>query len=314
MKDAASPGGEVVIACAADARFVRPLTVMLRSTVAHLARDRTPVVFVVSDGIGDADRTRVASAVGTEVALHWLEPDLGRLRGVPLWGRMSATTYTKLLLPELLPNTVERLIWLDSDLIVRRDLGALWDVPQEGYHVRAVQDALVPLVSSSFGVARYGELGLPREAPYFNAGVMIVDLAAWRRDGTGALALGHVRRNADRVFFWDQEGLNAVLAGRVGLVDPRWNRNAACLTGPGDAWILHFAGALKPWAFPRTHPYRVEYDHYLDERFDGRGERASSRALALYAASRARIPLAKAERARMRLTRRFTRRGFDPDA
>ena len=55
--------------------------------------------------------------------------------------------------------------------------------------------------------------------------------------------------------FWDQEALNAVLAGKWGALDPRWNRIAnprGALPGEGQdgAWIYHFAGNVKPWAYP----------------------------------------------------------------
>jgi hypothetical protein len=83
---------EIVIACAADARFIRPLTVMLRSTLDHLAADRTPVVFVLHDGIGDADRARVLSGWRRQVEVHWLRPGLQEFADLPLWGRMPVTT------------------------------------------------------------------------------------------------------------------------------------------------------------------------------------------------------------------------------
>ena len=71
--------------------------------------------------------------------------------------------------------------------------------------------------------------------------------------------------------FWDQEGLNAVLCGRWGELDPRWNQ--ASRTGESaptaqrpEPWIVHFTGTLKPWLLPEpaTGPRALFY-RYLDQ-------------------------------------------------
>ena len=303
---------DLVIACAADARFIRPLAVMLRSTIEHTAADRSLVVYVLHDGIGEVDRARVRSGWGRHVRVHWLQPGHEEFRDLPLWGRMPVATYYKLALPELLPDSVGKVIWLDSDLIVNHDLGELWDLPLDGRPVLAAQDALVPLVSSRFGVAGFRALGIPPEARYFNAGVMLVDLEAWRRERIVPRAIAYLKSHRKDVFFWDQEGLNAVLAGRWGELDPRWNRSASTATA-GDAWIVHFTGGLKPWRYETGDRNCESYFRYLDmTAWNGwRPERTVlSRALGLYAGSRWRRFLRPVERWRMQLTRRLTRAPF----
>ena len=52
---------DVVIACAADDRFIRPLAVMLQSALNQMGPDRSPVVYILHDGIGEADQNRVVS-------------------------------------------------------------------------------------------------------------------------------------------------------------------------------------------------------------------------------------------------------------
>jgi hypothetical protein len=131
---------------------------------------------------------------------------------------------------------------------------------------------VVPRVSSPSGVAGWKELGIPAAASYFNAGVMSIDLALWRRDRVGDRALEYVRRHRDRVYFWDQEGLNAVLAGLWGPLDPRWNHNVSVPAGTTsasrvvrDPWIIHFAGNVKPWRYlVRNSPHEL-YFQYLDK-------------------------------------------------
>jgi lipopolysaccharide biosynthesis glycosyltransferase len=135
---------------------------------------------------------------------------------------MPVCTYQKLTLGDWLPGDVQRVVWLDCDLLVLGDLGELWDKQIGSRTALAVQDQRVPLVSSRFGVAGCRDLGLSTEAKYFNAGVMLVDLAAWRGDEVGVKAREYLLNYADRVYFWDQEALNAVLAGKWGEMDLQW--------------------------------------------------------------------------------------------
>jgi len=82
-------------------------------------------------------------------------------------------------------------------------------------------------------------------------------------------------RNRNAICFWDQEGLNAVLAGQWGELDPRWNQISSVSGGSFfpvedldqmvyqqvviDPWIVHFAGTLKPWLYHNHNPARALY-------------------------------------------------------
>ena len=172
-----------------------------------------------------------------------------------------------------------------------------------------------------FGVAGWRALGLDREAPYFNAGVMVVNLALWRRDDIAGRALDYLHRFRRRVYFWDQEGLNAVLAGKWRELDAGWNRNprrAGAPRGrdrpPGDArddsaWILHFCGNVKPWRDDGASAYQELYYRYLDLTA-WRGWRPErdwrTVTLAWYASSSLRRLLAPLEQWNLRLHRRLT--------
>ena len=171
---------------------------------------------------------------------------------------MPITTYDKVMIAELLPHDVPKVIWLDCDMLVLADLAELWDIPAGDSHTLAVTDALVETMSSRFGVQRYAELGFDESTPYFNAGVLVIDPAKWRDSHIARDAVKYLKRFRKLVFFWDQEALNVVLAGRWGSLDPRWNWSATLDRIPGtngasptkvqqDNRIVHFNGNLKPW-------------------------------------------------------------------
>ncbi len=210
------PDGEpIVIACAADDRYVQPLAVMLQSVLTNMSSDRTITAYIIDGGIEPGHKQALAKSWHRpRASINWLPARASSFSGLPLWGRMPVATYYKLLVPELLPAALHRVIWLDCDLVVNGDLAQLWDRDLAGRHALAVQDPAVPFVSSRNGVAHHQQLGLPSDAKYFNAGVMVVNLDLWRRDDIPRHVLEYLRRHGDAVVFLDQEGLNAVLAGK----------------------------------------------------------------------------------------------------
>ena len=319
----------IVIACGCDARYVQPLAVMLQSALANLGPGRTAVVHVLDGGIGVQGRERLVRSLGEwGGGIHWIPVTESAFAGAPLWGRMPVATYFKLGLADLLPSAVRKAIWLDGDLVVTGDIGRLWELDLAGRHLLAVQDSIVPLVSSRFGIAAHQRLGIPADAKYFNAGVMVVDLARWREDDVAGRALAYLREHRDRVYFWDQEGLNAVLAGKWGELDARWNFNTSVPAGrrlpagngdggAGEArrrelpWILHFAGTRKPWLYPGADEHRALYYRYLDTTaWAGWRPRptVTGTIIGLYERSRLRDTLYPLEQWAMRVVRSVSRR------
>jgi lipopolysaccharide biosynthesis glycosyltransferase len=318
----------VVITCATDAHYVEPLAVMLQSVLTNLNPDRTAVIYVLDGGVEKSQKAKLTQGLAPgRATVHWITVDPTAYAGAPLWGRMPVSTYYKLALADMLPPEVHRVIWLDCDLLVTADLARLWDIDLAGNHLRAVQDSIVPLVSSPFGIAAWEQLGIARDAKYFNAGVMVVDVDRWRGDTVPQRVLDYLRRFSDSVFFWDQEGLNAVLVGRWGELDHRWNCNASIprprrtprvTIGESEAapmndrpWIIHWAGHLKPWRYPGRDPERLLYFHYLDmtEWAGWRPpESLTTTLIGLYESSGLRARLYPAEQWGLRLVRRLSRR------
>ena len=271
----------IVIVSAADERYVRPLAVMLQSLRTNLSPGRTAALYIADGGISERDRERLAHPwIASGSTVQWFRISDAAFAGLPLWGRMSVAVYYKLWLAKLLPQSVQKALWLDADLLVLDDVGRLWDADMAGRHALAVQDGIVPLVSSPFGVAGYAELGLDKAAKYYNVGVLVADLERWRRDDVAGQVLAHLHRHRNAVYYWDQEGLNVVLANKWGELDRRWNHlvtyrdraagrreSDAAGSGPAaarGAWILHFAGNHKPWIYLTSDQLSALYFEYLD--------------------------------------------------
>jgi lipopolysaccharide biosynthesis glycosyltransferase len=274
-----STASPVSVVCAANGPFAMPLGVMMCSLLIHRNPERPVTFYIFDSDLPSPDRARLeAVASGDGVSLVWLQADHSRLQGLPR--ARSLSVYDRLLIGEHLPASVSKAIWLDADLLILRDIGELWSVEPRDHVVLAVQDMAIPYVACPLGLGEWRTLGLPAGAPYFNSGVLVIDLNTWRREELGARAIEYLRSRKRRVATYDQESLNVVLRGRWGVLDPRWNLIAS-LAGRRfhksphlstetsrrtveDPWILHFAGDWKPWTLPRgRHSYDL-YFRYLD--------------------------------------------------
>jgi lipopolysaccharide biosynthesis glycosyltransferase len=228
---------------------------------------------VIDGGIAPWTKRRIVRSLdANRVEIRWLRPDVRRLRGLKISGHIRVASYFRLLVPDLLPESCARAIYLDSDVVVEGDLAKLWAVDLGGRPLAAAQDMTVPLVSSRYGLRNYEALGLAPDAKYFNAGVMLMDLALWREERISDAVLAYVTANPAAIRFWDQDGLNALLARRWLELDPRWNvtfqaglplleQHRGALAAP---FVTHFVSTREPWHVDCDHPRRQAFFTSLD--------------------------------------------------
>ena len=164
--------------------------------------------------------------------------------------RSSYMTYVRLFLPGLLPDAADCL-YLDIDLIVTGDvLELIRDAraqPEAHVAAHAYQER-----RESLDARLMARVGLPLDGPYFNAGVLFMNLARWREDGTTATGVRFLGEYRDEIVGHDQAALNCCLADRFSRLDARWNQLTYPASPAGTdrrAGIIHFIGAPKPWDF-----------------------------------------------------------------
>lgn len=145
----------------------------------------------------------------------------------------------------MLPSSVSRCIYLDTDLLVCRDLAEAGALSLQGYPIAAVADVSVR-TRGEWPELRH-RLGLRAERTYFNGGFLIIDLAAWRALDIERKLVELSIAAFDRLHSQDQDALNIVFEGQTLLLDPSWNtsqyENPSTLSGR----VVHLIGSAKPW-------------------------------------------------------------------
>ena len=187
----------------ADDAYARPLAMTMYSALVHLNKGWSVDLYIIDGGISAENRTRIARVARetrVDVTLRWISIDCGRVENLPIVNKwVSPSAYLRLYLSELLPETCNRVIYVDSDMLITSSLSTLWQKPLEKTALCAVQDYFIPYVSSPLGLDYYEELGLNSNTPYFNTGLMVVNLSHWREQQIGEKALRHIRRYKDQL-------------------------------------------------------------------------------------------------------------------
>ncbi len=288
----------IAIFAAADENYVKPMATMMASVLIN-HKGEMPIKFYLSGaGICDENKALIeALAASHSASVEWVEinnTDAENFRASAVRLRASAIFETKashfsdhacdrLLMPGLLPEELSRAIYLDVDLVVLGDIEELWNLPVSDYPVLATQEYIVPTISDPYVVNLFKDLDLDPDTKYFNSGVMLVNLDYWREQDTTEQLLVYLADHVERLIFWDQDVLNAVLANQWGELAPQWNAvthvheagewresespyteeafNAA-LKNPN---IVHFCTPRKPWKPEYNHPAKALYFEYLDK-------------------------------------------------
>ena len=183
---------------------------------------------------------------------------------------ITRDAYLRLFAAQILPPSIDRIIYLDADLLVLADLGPLWEVELGDNALAAAPD--------TFGQGRCEVLGMPPHALYVNSGVLLLNLAHWRSTAALERLSAYIGNMGDRLEYHDQDAINAVFAGEIKILDYRWNVQTRLWRLPrGEApsdpeaveramrnpAILHFTTLRKPWLWVMPTPHKSLYWQYL---------------------------------------------------
>jgi lipopolysaccharide biosynthesis glycosyltransferase len=208
------------------------------SALANLRPAFAPEIYVLDNGLSVSSRGRllkVVDAVSRSGDLRWTEIPTERLPAVAEGSRFSPATYSRLLIPELVAQDIRRVVYLDADVLVRRDLSPLFRIELGEAPVGAVRNFSASSHADDFMKGR----------PYFNAGVLVMDIKRWRSMGLADRALEFATADSEPPAFVDQDALNAVAESWHEL-DYRWNVQAGALFGAEQPPHTELAGRLYP--------------------------------------------------------------------
>ncbi len=261
------------IVLASDDNYVQHLCV----TIVSVMKSNSDVHFYIfTEGLSDSNKTILENLVKSmSCTINYCIVDSTIVSHFPMpkagGEHISLATYYRLFADYLLPNSVDKFIYLDCDIVVRGSLDELWNLPITNYALGAVFQQIGSLTDSDFN-----RLGYSPEYGYFNAGVLLINLDYWRKNNVTARLFDFIKNHFSSIKQHDQDTLNAVLHAEVLPIDGKWNwlplfylfknpqfpRNIKH-SKPLNPVIVHYVSVPKPWEFGCDNPYTGEYYKYI---------------------------------------------------
>ncbi len=183
---------------------------------------------------------------------------------------VSVATYYRVFFPKILPESIHKLLYIDGDILCVDSLKSFYETDLDDFSCAVCHD------EQDANENHFMRLKYPKENGYFCAGVMLINLAWWRKNNVMQKCLDYILDEPNACLWHDQDALNHVLNGTVLWADFRYNftqgfffdKNDMCIdrkfyTDIDNArkkpCILHFSSAYKPWHKECNHPLKKKY-------------------------------------------------------
>ncbi len=265
----------IVSAC--DNNYAQHLGVMITSLLENTAVRENVDFFVIDGGISSRNKECLRACVekyGSRIRFLELKPEL--YQDFKTQSYFGYVTYFRIFIPEIVEPSVRKVIYLDCDIVIKGDIRKLWENDISEYFVAAVEDVGID-IGGNFATMVKKHIGIPRKGKYFNAGVLLINLDKWRADKTTETIRKYLIENREKIYFADQDGLNAVFKDRWLKLPMEWNQQADILEllqrnridrpdvmkAALNPMIIHYTKQVKPWQYKDCHPLKEEYHRYL---------------------------------------------------
>lgn len=255
---------KVCICVSCDDNYAPHVGTMIFSLLKHSSAPDNIEIYLIDNGVSEPNKALLKKQVSLfDSIIHFIKATEKPFEGLPTL-RYGIATYQRLALADLLPQTIEKVIYLDCDIVVRQDISELWHQLKNLESIAAVEN---------FSPKPSLELELKRKG-YFNAGVLGVNLNYWREHDVKSQMIDFLNSDAKTIHL-DQCALNNQFRNSWLRLDLKWNVQAdifgviekyydetcgytkqGLINASKNPAIVHFIGKQKPWMWHCYSPYK----------------------------------------------------------
>lgn len=264
------------IVCTTDDNYVQHCSVMLLSFFEN-NHEEGHVLHLLTEGLTKENYAVIERIVEQyHSRFCYYQIDSGLLAACPIkeTDHLTIATYYRLFMADILPTTLDKVLYLDCDIVINGSIKDLWNITLGDYALAAVEE----LGNSSPDV--YDRLNYKSDFGYFNAGVLLVNLKYWRVHNMTEVFLEYIGQNFANLKSHDQDVLNALFHDQCLHLSVEWNveeafyhydmikkwrKNEKYRAALCNPIVLHYTWKPKPWDLGCKHPFRYNYFYYLNK-------------------------------------------------
>lgn len=269
---------KINIVFASDNNYAQHTAVAMASVLVNTKVPQKIQFYLIDDEIQQENKEKIIKTVQNLGGnIEFIKIKNSRLEDCYVSGELSRASYFRLDIANILDESIEKIIYLDCDLLVYDDIEKMWQLDMGGKPVAATCDLGI-MASARVRKQKNKFIGLPFDAPYFNAGVLMMDLKKWRDDNYAEAIIALATQN--KYPNHDQDALNKFFMNnwqeiplRWDVIPPVFNLFFKILTKPDlrkkaieaklNPAIFHYAGGYKPWEYEIHDGFNDKYYEYL---------------------------------------------------
>ncbi|MES3018338.1 MAG: glycosyltransferase family 8 protein [Bacteroidota bacterium] len=250
-----------------DNHYVSLLAALMKSIEVNHTTGELIDYYIVEDNIRKENKKKLEESIQSDkISIIWKKIDeiIPTQVKLPLDNSsFPLNIYARLFIPYFIPENVEKVLYLDVDMIVLTDISKLFAVELGDKTLAAVIDR-PQTISNWGGIANYHDLGLSGDLKYFNSGLLLMDPIKWKIEEIADKTINCINNNIEFANYPDQYGLNIIFAGNWLELDPLWNCHS---TSQEDSpYIIHFSGRKPMYRTYSNNPrYQQIFDQYLSQ-------------------------------------------------
>lgn len=262
------------ICFAIDDKFTQHLAVTVSSILENKNPDDSLNFYIIETDLSEQNKKKLLKFKKEKINIEFITVDSSFCKSFSLnsCGFISEATFNRLLIPDLF-KTQDRILYLDSDIVVLSSLSELYNKDFENNLI---------LGASDFEEEEHKKrLNLDK---YLNAGVLLLNLEKIRNENYQNEFVEYYKNNQDKIIYNDQDIINGTFNGRTGYVEQTWNepvwfKSRHSQKDLEKIHILHYIACDKPWIpFAQTEfkdiyfkylkktpfkKYKIKYDLYI---------------------------------------------------
>lgn len=248
------------IVIASDNNYAQHLGIAIISVLENNDTKENLIFHILDNGISGEQKEKIISIekkYQTKIIFYKIDASL--LNNLPEIGHLTKATYLRLFITEILPSDINKIIYLDCDLIILKNIKELYYQDLKQFSLAAIRD-----VKAKEILRIYFYPGLKS---YFNAGVLLINLQAWREKDIISQFLKFLDNYKNEISTADQDILNCLFKDDWLEINNKFNldlkHQPINALPKQETVILHYSDKIKPWSYFYCGKNKKYYFKYL---------------------------------------------------
>lgn len=252
-----------------NASYLIPLCTLIHSLNKNSKSDNH--YFVAHSNLSNDDMNKIKNTVNEKKnSVTFIKIENNQFDNLPLLKHITKEAYYRLLCTDYLPSDIDRILYLDPDIVAINNVDNFYNIPLDGYYLSGGTH-----VNSFMHWFNAKRLKMSSVYPYINSGVMLINIKLMREKYSGSQITDFIKSTPLKLEFGDQDVINALFYNRIKLYDSKiinldyktFKRKKLNLDYVRKNTIfIHYDGKDKPWHEDCKNPLKIFYEELSNEK------------------------------------------------